>query len=181
MSAIFPVIEPGTNGLTSPVSEQPRLFCEAGTLAVCAARAVMYGAGPTWPVSAGPKPAAPVSMFWRMTGTGVGAVTRAVACTTDAYLETAPTEMTLSDAEGRLPVAVAGPLLPCAQTPTTPASTAASAACTIGSGQSSVFWWLEPQELLRTSAPSATASSIAFTISTTQPLPFSNPSVLLVG
>ena len=129
-----------------------------------------------WPTIEGPNCAGPVSRFCSDAGTGGGAVTLTVDWIRVAYFVTAPTEMTLSEADGRLPVAVAGPLLPWAQTPTTPASTADSAASTIGSGQSRVFWWLEPHELLRTSAPSATASSIAWTISTTQPLPFSNPS-----
>src|SRR5215217_6167530 len=122
----------------------------------------------------GPNEAGPVSRFWRSG--------RPITLTLDSisvsYFVTAPTEITFSEEDGRLPVPVAGPPLPWAQTPTTPASTAPSAAWTIGSGQPYVFWWLEPHELLRTSAPSATASSIAWTISTTQPLPFSNPSGL---
>src|SRR5215211_2660688 len=147
-----------------------------------AAAAGTYAAGPTCrPTIDGPNDAGPVSRFWRFAGTGVGAVTFTVDSISVSYFVTAPTEITLSDDDGRLPVPVAGPPLPCAQTPTTPASTADSAAWTIGSGQPNVFWWLEPQELLSTSAPSATASSIAWTISTTQPLPFSNPSALWLG
>src|SRR5262245_1514922 len=169
ITAILPVIEPAGYG------EQP-----FGPPAGNATSAGMYDAGPVC-VTAGPNCAGPVSRFSRLAGHGAGAVTFTVESITVAYLVTAPTEITLSEDDGRLPVPSAGPLFPCAQTPTTPASTADSAAWVIGSGQLNVFWWLEPQEFESTSAPSRTASSIAWTISTTQPLPFSNPSGLLVG
>src|SRR5215210_3369600 len=167
--AIFPVSAPAGSGL-HPIALLP------------AASAGTYSAGPTcWPTIDGPNVAGPVSRPVRFAGTGVGAVTFTVDSISVAYFVTAPTAITLGEAAGRLPVAVAGPLLPSAKTPTTPASVAASAAWTIGSGQSSVFWWLEPHEFESTSAPSATASSSAFTISTTQPFPFSNASGLELG
>ena len=60
------------------------------------------------PAIDGPKFAGPVSRFRRLSGTGVGAVTFTVDWIRVWYFVTAPTEMSLSEADGRLPVAVRG-------------------------------------------------------------------------
>src|SRR5215211_7019801 len=65
-----------------------------------AAAAGTYAAGPTCrPTIDGPYAAGPVSRFWRFAGTGVGAVTFTVDSISVAYFVTAPTEITLSDAD----------------------------------------------------------------------------------
>src|SRR5512132_2728533 len=105
MSAIFPGSDPAGYGLQP--STFPGTTASAGT----------YGAGPMcFPTTDGPNCAGPVSRFCSDAGTGAGAVTFTVDSISVAYFVTAPTEMTLSEADGRLPVAVAGPLFPCAQT-----------------------------------------------------------------
>src|SRR5205085_11493896 len=124
---------------------------------------------PAGPSVAGcdPNSAGPTSSLVRLAGTGAGPVTSMRPVEIVVFLLAAPTPITLGELAGEMLVASSGPALPLANTMTTPASTAASAACTIGSGQASVFWYDAPHELLMTSAPSAAASSIACTSSAT--------------
>src|SRR6266511_1469683 len=154
MSAICPASEPAGKGL------QPSV------LPASAACAGLYGAGPSCVVTCAPKPAGPTARPTRFAGTGVGAVTLTSPGTTVAFFVTAPTPITFGEIAGEITVSVSGPALPFANTITTPASTALSAAWIIGSGHANVFWYDEPQELETTSAPSLTASSIALTSST---------------
>src|SRR5262249_27544487 len=72
----------------------------------------------------------------------------------------APTVISLSLKPGEPAVLGSGPSLPAAKITVTPASTAASAAITIGSKRGSTSE-RPPQLLLMISAPSATASSSA--------------------
>src|SRR3954447_21157516 len=130
-----PSTEPAGNGLASPASEQPRL--EAFDAAAWAAT---IGAGPGCVVPDGPRPAGPAARPVRFDGTGVGAVTLTSPGTSVESLLTAPTAMTFGEIAGEFAVDSSGPALPFAKTIVTPASTACSAALTIGSGQASVFW-----------------------------------------
>src|SRR5215213_4444987 len=155
-SAIVPVSEPAGTGLASPAREHPS---DGFVTAVLTLSIGTMSAGPTTLVAAGPKAALPNGKFFRFAGTGSGAVTLIEPAKSAASLVTAPTPITFGEIAGELTVAVFGPAFPFAKTATTPASTASSAAWTIGSGQASVFWYDAPHEFEMTSAPSLTASS----------------------
>jgi hypothetical protein len=123
ISAILPISEPVGNGLRSPGFEQPRLL--AGDEMFCTGT---YSAGPTVLVAWGPNAAPPNGRPVRFAGTGGGAVTEIEPETSAASFVTAPTPITLGEIAGEIAVAVSGPALPFANTITTPASTALSAA-----------------------------------------------------
>src|SRR5262245_3312498 len=176
--AILPVREPAGYGLASPASEHPSDLLLAAVLTVSAGT---YTAGPTVVVICGPK-AAPANVIpTRFAGTGAGSVTVMNPGTIVVFFETAPTLITLSEIATEPTVSVSGPAFPFENTTVTPASTASSAACTIGSGHASVFWYVEPQEFEITSAPSLTASSNASTSSTVYALPVWKSSGLWLG
>ena len=121
----MPVREPAGYGLASPASEQPRLLFVAAVLTFSAGT---YSAGPTVLVACGPKPAPPKGNPVRFEGTGAGAVTEIAPCTIVVSFVTAPTPITFGEIAGEIAVEVSGPELPFANTITTPASTALSAA-----------------------------------------------------
>src|SRR4051794_20095199 len=137
IKAILPLIEPLGSGLLPSARLQPSELPSVETR--CAGT---YWRGPNVDGGGGggPKPAAPISILVRLAGTGVGSVTSKMPGEMVVFLVTAPTPITFGELAGEMAVASSGPALPLAKTVTTPASTAASAAWTIGSGQARVFW-----------------------------------------
>src|SRR4029453_11498632 len=85
-------------------------------------------AGPTVLVAWGPNEAPPNGRPVRLAGTGGGAVTEIEPETRAPPFVTAPPPITLGETAGEIAVGVSGPALPVANTITTPASTALSAA-----------------------------------------------------